>query len=235
MQKDLLVEETLQVLARLHSHALQLLAFMTDDDTFLAVACNVDRRRDAVDLRLLTVLLDRDLDAVRHLFVVVEEDLLADNLRGEETQRLVGQRIFRIVGLTLGQHRENQVEQPTHIEILLSRNGNNARCGHTLVPLLDQRFECLGRGEVDLVDHNDCRDIALCHLVEDLGRAIGVLDRVGNVEQHVGVLQRTAHETHHRLLELVVGFENTRRIRVNYLKIIAIDNTHNAVARSLRL
>ena len=62
-----------------------------------------------------------------------------------------------------------------------------------------------------------------------------MLDRVGNVEQHVGVLQRTAHETHHRLLELVVGFENTRRIRVNYLKIIAIDNAHNAVARSLRL
>ena len=60
----------------------------------LAVACNVDSSRYAVDLRLFAVLLNSDLDAVRHLFVVVEEDLLADNLRGEETQCLVGQRIF---------------------------------------------------------------------------------------------------------------------------------------------
>ena len=103
------------------------------------------------------------------------------------------------------------------------------------MPLLDQRLESLGRSEVDFVDHDDCRNVALRHLVENLGRAIGVLNGVGHVEQHVSVLQCSAHETHHRLLELVVGFENTRRIRVNNLKIIAIDNTHNAVARGLRL
>ena len=47
LQEDLLVEETLQILACLHTYALQLFTLVTDDDALLAVARNVDRRCDA--------------------------------------------------------------------------------------------------------------------------------------------------------------------------------------------
>ena len=85
--------------------------------------------------------------------------------------------------------------------------------GQRRAPLLDERFERLLRRQVDLVDHHQRRHSALADAVDDLGRTFVVpLDGVGHVEQHVGVRQGTAHEIHHRLLQLVTGFQDARRI-----------------------
>ena len=62
-----------------------------------------------------------------------------------------------------------------------------------------------------------------------------LLDGVGNIQHHIGIADGTAHEVHHRLLQLVCGLQNTRRVGIDDLEIVAIDDTHNAVARGLRL
>ncbi len=61
------------------------------------------------------------------------------------------------------------------------------------------------------------------------------LDHIGHIEDDVGILERTLHEFHHRLLQAVVRLENARRIGIDDLEIVAVDDAQNPVARGLRL
>jgi len=236
LQEDLLPEELLQLLAGLPSDLFEFLALVPDEDSLLRVARHVDHGRNAVDAGLLAVLLDLDFAAVRDLLVVVAQDLFADDLRGEETQRLVRERILRVEGFAFGQQRQNPVEQAGDVESFPGRDRYDFGVGQRRAPLLDERFERLLRRQVDLVDHHQRRHSALADAVDDLGRTFVVpLDGVGHVEQHVGVRQGAAHEIHHRLLQLVTGFQDARRIGEDDLEIVAVDDAQNAVARGLRL
>ena len=58
---------------------------------------------------------------------------------------------------------------------------------------------------------------------------------VRDVEDHVGVGHGPGHELHHRLLQLVRGFQDARRVGVDDLEILPRDDAHDAVARGLRL
>ena len=98
LQEDLLVEEGLHILTGRLAHLLQLLALVADHDALLRVAGDIDRGRDAVDRRFLLVAIDGDFARVGDLLVVEFEDLLADNLRGEEAQGLIREGILRVVG-----------------------------------------------------------------------------------------------------------------------------------------
>ena len=94
LKENLLAQKLFQLLAGLRSDPFQALAPMTDHDAFLALSRHVDRGRYAVDRRLLLILLDRYLDRIGNLLLIVQEYLLADDLRSEEAQRLVRQRTF---------------------------------------------------------------------------------------------------------------------------------------------
>ena len=76
---------------------------------------------------------------------------------------------------------------------------------------------------------------AVVHTLDDGVRAVALLDGVGDVENNVGIIHGAVHEVHHRLLQLVGGFENTRRVGVDNLEVVAIDDSHDAVACGLRL
>ena len=89
LQENLLAEELLHVLARGLPDPFEFLALMPDQNAFLRVAGDVDRCGDAVDRRLLLIAFDLDFAAVGDLLVVEPEDFLADDFRGEESQRLV--------------------------------------------------------------------------------------------------------------------------------------------------
>ena len=61
LQEDLLAEKLFHVLAGRLADFLQFFALVSDQDALLRVAGYIDRRRDAVDRRLLLVALDFDL------------------------------------------------------------------------------------------------------------------------------------------------------------------------------
>lgn len=92
-----------------------------------------------------------------------------------------------------------------------------------------------GGCEVDFVDDHQRRDAARTDALEDVGRAVALLDGVGDVENHVGVGDGPRDELHHRLLQLVGGFEDARRVGVDNLEIVARDDAQDAVARGLGL
>ena len=103
------------------------------------------------------------------------------------------------------------------------------------MPLLYSVAKGLLVALVYLVDKQEHRYRHLLNLVEKVHILLWILHHVGNVEQNICVLQSRLREGQHRLLELVVGFQHTRGIREHYLSIVLIDNTHDTVARGLRL
>ena len=235
LQEHFLLEELLHVLARGLPDTLELFALVADQDAFLRLARDVDRRRDAVDRRFLAVAFDFDLAAVGYLLVVEAQDLFADDFRGEEPQRLVRERVFGVEGRAFGQQVENRPEHALDVEALPGRYRHDPRRGNLRLPFPDQRVERRRRREVDLVDDHDRRDAAAVDAVDDPGRAFALLDGVGDVEYHVGVGQRARDELHHRLLQFVRGFEDARRVGIDDLEVVARDDAHDAVARGLRL
>lgn len=99
---DVLLEESLQILAGLYANALEHAPPVPDEDAPLRIAGNVYHRLYTVDTTLFAVVAHRDLYRVGHLLMGVEQDLLSDDLRNEETHWPVGQRIGGEVLFTLG-------------------------------------------------------------------------------------------------------------------------------------
>ena len=67
---------------------------MADDDALLALALHKD---DGMDVNAIVALLERvdaHLYGIGHLFVVVKQDFLADDLADEKAGWLVGQLVF---------------------------------------------------------------------------------------------------------------------------------------------
>ena len=90
-EEDVLVEELFESLACFGVHLLDGDTLMTDDDALLRVTLNIDCCHDVYALLRLLEGSAAHLYGVRYLLVVVEEYLLADYLRDEESRRLVRQ------------------------------------------------------------------------------------------------------------------------------------------------
>ena len=125
LQEHLLAEKLFEFDACGRPHPFQHLALMSDEDAFLRLASHINGSRNAVKTGLLPILVYRYLHTVRNLLLVVEEYLLTDYLRSEETHRPVGQRILRIIRFPFGKPGENQVEQPSYVEPVQRRYGNH--------------------------------------------------------------------------------------------------------------
>ena len=85
------------------------------------------------------------------------------------------------------------------------------------------------------IDNEDCFNPAAEDLVHKFVPMFGTLGYVGDVKDDVSVLEGPLHHLHHRLVKLVIGFQNTRRIGIDDLEVVAVDDTQNPVARGLRL
>src|SRR5687767_11034073 len=93
---DLSSEELLHVLARRARHALQALSAGADDDRLLAVALDEDGGLDAPQPPFFLEAVDHHVAAIRQLLAHRLEQLLAQELRGEETLVAVGELVRRI-------------------------------------------------------------------------------------------------------------------------------------------
>ena len=77
LEVDALAEELLESLACLCAHLLQGHALVSDDDAFLRVALNIDYRTYVYVALVFLERLHADLNRVRYLLVVIEQNLLA--------------------------------------------------------------------------------------------------------------------------------------------------------------
>ena len=208
---------------------------MSDDDALLRVALHVYH---GVYVDVLVGLLERlhlHLYRVRNLLVVVEQNLLADNLRDEEACGLVRELVLIEERRRVGQQLLDAAHEHVDAELVLRRDGENLGVWQQRVPALHGVAERLLVALVNLVDEQQHGYCHVLHLVEEVLVLLGVLHDVGDVEQHVGILQRRLRECEHRLLELIVRLEYAGRVREYDLRVFFVDDAHDAVARGLRL
>ena len=229
------MEKLLQHLARLGHHFLDGHAFVADDDALLTIALHINERTDANALFRLLKLLDHHLAGVGNLLIVVQKNLLADDFRHEKARRFVCPLVFLEVRRRIGKQLFDARQDAVDSELRLRRNREDLGRGQDFFPRLDEFHDTRLIRQVDFVDQHQDRHLHALHLRDEVGVFVGLLHHIRHVEQHIGVLQRTFGEGEHRLLEFIVGFQHARGVREDDLRIVGVDNAHNAVARGLRL
>ena len=105
LEEDARVEQPLELLARFGADPLQPFAAAADDHPLVGVALDDDGRGDAAEMALLLVAVDDDRRGVGQLVAGEPEQLLADDLGGEEAIAAVGERVFGVQPRLLGQVR----------------------------------------------------------------------------------------------------------------------------------
>ena len=134
LEEDLLLEEVLDILTSLGADALESRTGFADDDTLLGIALAVDDGVDADEFVLFLEGLHFDLDGIRDLLVVVEEDLLADDLIDEETCGFVGQLVLWEERRSDRQGFFDGIEELGYTETLLCGDGEDLCLGELGMP-----------------------------------------------------------------------------------------------------
>src|SRR5690606_15248268 len=179
------VEELLELHARLGRDALELLAALADDHALVAVAVDDDGGEDAAQPPLGLELLDLDGDAVGQLVTEQAEQLLAQELGGEEALAAVGDVVLLEHRRPLGQQRHGGRDEAVDVAAALGRQrhdgGEVAQLAH---PQNEGQQYGLVLEAVDLVD--DQHDLPVRRQqIEDLAvvvaEAPGLDDEVHDV------------------------------------------------------
>ena len=153
LEENLLLEEVLDVLACLRADALEGRTGFADDDAFLGIAFAVD---DCVNANEFVLFLEGFyfyFNRVRDLFVVVLEDLLADDLVDKEACGLVGQLVFREERRTFGKCVFYSIKELRDTETLLCRNRENLGFRQLGVPESNEGLKGLLCREINFVNN----------------------------------------------------------------------------------
>src|SRR5208337_3848251 len=225
------------------SDLLEHLAAFAQQDGLLAVAFAINHSRDPGQARTLFKLLDQNGDGVRHFFMGVHENVLADQLRCHESHGLVGDLVFGKIARTVGQSLEDARQQ--FIEALLLQGGDGDDLLEIMqsLELRDQREQLALVGEeINFVEQQEDRSAGLsCQVEDEIVVAIPLFLGVDNHQNQFAAFQRLAHLGHHFASERRTGLVNSRRVDEHDLPGLAafllgdVDDSENAVARGLRL
>ena len=207
---------------------------MSDEDGSLRLSLHIYDGSDAVHALFLLIALHGHFAAVGYLFLVVEQEFLADNLADEKAHGAVGEFVFREIGRVFGQNLHDVVEDGVDVEPLGGGGRNDHGTGNDVLPIVYLLGDLLLVREVNLVDDKDDGRVG----EDNLGKKLLVLQglaHLGDQQEKVGVLQCVVHHTHHLLMQLVVGVDNAGGVGVDDLEILAVDDAHDAVACGLGL
>jgi len=175
------------------------------------------------------------LYGIGNLLLIIQQNLLTDNFRYEETSRLIGQRVFLKVRRRLRHQFLNPTLHIIDIEISKRRNRDNLSLRKNLFPLLHQSLQLHLIGLVYFVDKQQNRTILLLNLLKEMFILINSLNYICHIKEHIRIIQCRFREIKHGLLQLIIRLQDSRRIGIDYLHIIGIDNSHDTMTCSLRL
>ena len=115
----LLLEEIFHVYTCLRSDLLEGLSSLADDDALLGITHDIDYSAYVISFSSFLEFFHHYLSAVRYLFLIVEEDLLAYDLRSEESEVLVGKHILVIPCRCIWEIAHDCIEDVVKVELLL--------------------------------------------------------------------------------------------------------------------
>ena len=135
------------------------------------------------------VFLHNDFDGVGNLFVVVEQNLLANDFRHEEARRFVCPLVFAEIGLGLREQFLDSGHDGVRVELDFGGDGNDFRFREAVVPGFDQCFQVFLVAQVNFVDEHQDRHVHFGHFFDEVVVLVRFFDDIGDIEQHVSVLE----------------------------------------------
>ena len=161
---------------------------MTYDDAFLTVALHIDYHHYVYRIVLFIEFFHYHLCGVRHLFVVVKENLFAHYFGHEKSCRLVGEGIFAEVRRRIGEQFYHALHKVVHVEVFLSRGGIHFGLWQNALPSVDNLKEVgLTFEQVDFIYHKYHGYLLLSHLVEKRLIFGGRFYHVGYIDEDIGI------------------------------------------------
>ena len=150
-QENFLLEEVFHIDASLGADFLERLACLAYDYSFLGITHHIDHSADVVSLSTFLEFLHHNLAAVRDLLLIVEEDLLPNDLRCEESQVLVCEHILVIPCRSYREILYDGIEDVLEIESFLCRCREYDCIGNLLLPPVHEFQHLLLTADVYLV------------------------------------------------------------------------------------
>src|SRR5574344_1113988 len=157
-------------------------------EALLAFPHDIDYCADVISLRALLEFLHRHLAAIWNLLLVVEENLLADDFRSEETQVLVSEHILVIPWRSHREPADNRIEDIVQIELLLSGSRIDDGLRKLFLPPLHELMDLLLGADVYLVDNQHYRTFNMLEFCDVLRMLVAFLDGVCHVKHDFNVL-----------------------------------------------
>src|SRR6267142_513090 len=229
-------EERLQLTARVGADALEHGPALADQDPLLRLLLDEDGGADVQPLGSLV--LDEILDAhghrVWHFLVREVEDLLAHDLGDVERLGLVARRVGGEERWMLGQRAHEELEQAVTVGAVGGRDRQQLRKGGGGAPALEEwQQPALGLHAIHLVEraeHGPAEGAQRRqHEIVGALRPGGVYDQADDIDLLGGALGRLLHE----LVELAVADVQARRVDEDHLRVAAIADAGDTVARGL--
>ena len=127
---------------------------------------------------------DFDFDGVRDLFIIIQENLLADDLVDKEALGLVSQLVLREERRTFGQCVLYGFEELIDPKALLRGDGEDLGFRQLVMPKRDEGLKGLLGREVNLIDYKEhacARGGHLLHFVKEVGIAVGGVRHIGDI------------------------------------------------------
>ena len=106
------------------------------------------------------------------------------------------------------------------------------------MPKINESLEGILGSEVYLIYYKEHAYACGGHFfdfLKEVGIAVGVVLHLGDIQEDVRVHKGRTGELEHLTLELVVRREDTRGVGIDHLEILAVDDSHDTMAGSLRL
>src|ERR1035437_699648 len=225
-------DERLDLAPSTRSDGLDARSAGADEDAFLTVALDMQHRPNVHRGARLPVLLYLTGDAVGHFILELFERGLADHLGREEAHVLRAEIVGVVVERMFGEDGAHAVEQAGHA--VAGERGDDDGAGI----LREERCAAGGGERVGLVEGGDGGGprSQVGGGAGGGGKGLGVaFERVDEVDDDVGVVERLEGSGAHGLLERVRGLEEARGVEENDLGIVVGDEPDDALASGLRL
>ena len=138
-----------------------------------------------------------NLHRVRDLLFVMQKYLFPNDLGNEKFFGFIGQHIFIVKRGRLGKEFDYPFHQVVDVEIMQCRYGEYFTLRQLFLPVKDDLVKPFLIDKVDLVHNYQYGNVALFYPLQKFIIFVGFLERVGNVQQYVGIFQGRMRKLQH--------------------------------------
>ena len=142
-------------------------------------------------------LLNDHFHRIRNFLVIIQQNLLADNLRHEKTGRLVRPLVLVEVRRRIRQQVLDALHHHIHPELRNGRYWNDFGLWNQCMPFFHTFHQGILIAQINLIDKQKDRNLHLAHLFDELHVLVRLFHHIRHIEQHIRIRQCRLREIQH--------------------------------------